>query len=96
MRVAFREILPNLLSVVTVKGSLDMGYAILWSVAINFLGLGVQEPIPDWGRMLGEGRHLLPNAWWVSTFPGLAMFTTVLGFNLLGDGLRDIFDVRII
>ena len=96
IRVAFREILPNLVSVVTVKGSLDMGYAILWGVAINFLGLGVQEPIPDWGRLLGEGRNLLPNAWWVSTFPGLAMLITVLGFNLLGDGLRDIFDVRII
>jgi len=96
MRVAFKEILPNLVSLVTVKGSLDMGYAILWGIALSFLGLGVQEPMPDWGRMLAEGRTLLPQAWWISTFPGLAIFITVLGFNLLGDGLRDIFDVRII
>ena len=96
MRVAFREILPNLIPVIAVKGSLDMGYAILWGVALNFLGLGVQEPIPDWGHMLAEGRVLLPQAWWVSTFPGIAIFLAVLGFNLLGDGLRDIFDVRII
>lgn len=96
MRVAFREILPNLIPVIAVKGSLDMGYAILWGVALNFLGLGVQEPTPDWGHMLAEGRVLLPQAWWVSTFPGIAIFLTVLGFNLLGDGLRDIFDVRII
>jgi peptide/nickel transport system permease protein len=96
MRVAFREILPNLIPVIAVKGSLDMGYAILWGVALNFLGLGVQEPTPDWGHMLAEGRVLLPQAWWVSTFPGIAILLTVLGFNLLGDGLRDIFDVRII
>jgi peptide/nickel transport system permease protein len=96
MRVAFREILPNLIPVIAVKGSLDMGYAILWGVALNFLGLGVQEPTPDWGHMLAEGRILLPQAWWVSTFPGIAILLTVLGFNLLGDGLRDIFDVRII
>jgi peptide/nickel transport system permease protein len=95
-RVAFREILPNLVPVIAVKGSLDMGYAILWGVALNFLGLGVQEPTPDWGHMLAEGRVLLPQAWWVSTFPGIAILLTVLGFNLLGDGLRDIFDVRII
>jgi peptide/nickel transport system permease protein len=96
MRVAFREILPNLVPVLAVKGSLDMGYAILWGVALNFLGLGVQEPTPDWGHMLAEGRYLLPQAWWVSTFPGLAILLAVLGFNLLGDGLRDIFDVRIV
>jgi len=96
MRVAFGEILPNLVPVVTVKGSLDMGYAILWGVALNFLGLGVQEPTADWGRMLAEGRNLLPFDWWLSVFPGLAIFIAVLGFNLLGDGLRDIFDIRII
>jgi len=96
IRVAFKEILANLLPVVTVKGSLDMGYAILWGVALNFLGLGVQEPTPDWGHMLAEGRLLLPEAWWVTVFPGVAMLVTVLGFNLLGDGLRDMFDLRII
>lgn len=96
IRVAFKEILSNLVPVVTVKGSLDMGYAILWGVALNFLGLGVQEPTPDWGHMLAEGRILLPQAWWVAVFPGVAMLVTVLGFNLLGDGLRDMFDLRII
>jgi peptide/nickel transport system permease protein len=96
IRVAFKEILSNLVPVLTVKGSLDMGYAILWGVALNFLGLGVQEPTPDWGHMLAEGRIILPAAWWISVFPGVAMLVTVLGFNLLGDGLRDMFDVRII
>lgn len=96
IRVAFKEILSNLVPVVTVKGSLDMGYAILWGVALNFLGLGVQEPTPDWGHMLAEGRLILPEAWWVTVFPGVAMLLTVLGFNLLGDGLRDMFDLRII
>lgn len=96
IRIAFRELLPNLLPVILVKGSVDMGNAILWGVALNFLGLGVQEPTPDWGHLLAEGRTLLPQAWWISTFPGLAIFVTVLGFNLLGDGLRDALDVRIL
>jgi len=89
-----REVFPNVLPAVVVKGSLDMGYAILWTVALSYLGLGSQPPVADWGAMLAEGHLLLPNDWWLSTFPGLAIFVTVLGFNLLGDGLRDLLDVR--
>lgn len=92
IRIAFREILPNLVSPITVKATLDIGFAILVGVALSFLGLGSQEPTPDWGLMLAIGRQYLPGFWWVSAFPGLAIFFTVLGFNLLGDGLRDMFE----
>jgi len=92
--VIFREILPNMTSSIIVKISLDMGYAILTGAILGFLGLGAQPPTPEWGTMIGIGRMYLPAMWWVSTFPGLAIFITVLGFNLLGDGLRDFFDVE--
>lgn len=94
-RTIFREILPNVLAPVTVKMSLDMGYAILVAAALGFLGLGAQPPTPEWGTMVSQGRDYLPNQWWYSTFPGLAIFLIVLGFNFLGDGLRDMFDVEV-
>ncbi|WP_342809519.1 ABC transporter permease [Natronosalvus hydrolyticus] len=95
IRIMFREILPNVLAPITVKFSLDMGYAILIGAGLGFLGLGAQPPTPEWGTMISEGRVYLPAQWWYSTFPGLAIFIAVLGFNLLGDGLRDVFDVEV-
>jgi len=94
-RVTFREILPNIWSPVIVKLTLDMGFVILVETGLSFLGLGAQPPTPAWGTMIAEGRIYLPGNWWLATFPGLAIFVTVLGFNLLGDGLRDVFDVQI-
>jgi peptide/nickel transport system permease protein len=94
-RVAFREILPNIWSPVIVKLTLDMGFVILVETGLSFLGLGAQPPTPAWGTMIAEGRIYMPGNWWLATFPGLAIFVTVLGFNLLGDGLRDVFDVQI-
>jgi peptide/nickel transport system permease protein len=89
-----RHILPNVVSPVIVKASLDMGFAILVTAGLGYIGVGVQAPTPEWGVMISEGRGLLREAWWISLFPGLAMFITVLGFNLLGDGLRDVFDPK--
>ncbi len=89
-----RHILPNVLSPVIIKASMDMGFAILITAALGYIGVGVQEPTPEWGLMISLGRSLLRQAWWVSVFPGVAMFITVLGFNLLGDGLRDVFDPK--
>lgn len=94
-RTIFRDILPNVLAPITVKMSLDMGYAILVASALGFLGLGAQPPTPEWGTMVSQGRDYLPAQWWYSTFPGLAIFLIVLGFNFLGDGLRDMFDVEV-
>ncbi|PHQ37879.1 D-ala-D-ala transporter subunit [Halorubrum persicum] len=95
VRTIFRDILPNVLAPITVKMSLDMGYAILVASALGFLGLGAQPPTPEWGTMVSQGRDYLPAQWWYSTFPGLAIFLIVLGFNFLGDGLRDMFDVEV-
>ena len=93
--IIFGEILPNMTSPLLVKITLDMGYAILAGAALGFLGLGAQPPTPEWGTLVSLGRIHLPKMWWLSTFSGLAIFTTVLGFNLLGDGLRDFFDVEV-
>lgn len=94
-RLLFREILPNVIAPITVKFSLDMGYAILVGASLGFLGLGAQPPTPEWGTMVAEGRNYMPAQWWFSTFPGFMIFLAVLGFNLLGDGLRDMFDVEV-
>ncbi len=94
-RTAFTEILPNVLSTIIVKTTTDMGFVILTGASLGFLGLGAQPPAPEWGNMVAEGRVYLPNIWWGTIFPGLAILITVLGFNLLGDGLRDLFDVEI-
>ncbi len=89
-----RHILPNVISPVIIKASMDMGFAILVAAGLGYIGVGVQPPRPEWGVMISEGRGLVRQAWWISTFPGLAMFIAVMGFNLLGDGLRDIFDPK--
>ena len=93
-RVLARHILPNCVSPVIVRASLDMGLAILTAAALGFLGLGAQEPIPEWGAMVSNARKTFPTAWWSATFPGLAIFVTVFAFNVLGDGLRDVLDPR--
>jgi len=92
--IMFREILPNMASTMLVKITLDMGYAILMGASLGFLGVGAQPPTPAWGTMVSLGRVHLSRAWWLATFPGLAIFLTVLGFNLFGDGLRDLLDVE--
>lgn len=94
-RVVLEDILPSLVSILTVKSTLDMGYVILLISGMSFLGLGVQAPTADWGMMISTGRVYLPHYWWLSTFPGLFIFLSVLGFSLAGDGLRDLFDVRL-
>ena len=93
-RIIFRHILPNIISAIIVKASMDIGFAILNLAALGFIGAGAQQPVPEWGAMVSYGRRYLPNWWWYSTFPGLGMFLTVFGFNMFGDGLRDVFDPR--
>jgi peptide/nickel transport system permease protein len=91
-RIIFFHILPNCTSPIIVKASMDMGMAILAAAGLGFIGVGAQPPAPEWGAMISIARNYLPNWWWYALFPGLAIFFTVLGFNLLGDGLRDILD----
>ena len=93
--IATRHLLRNVLAIVIVQVSLDVGYAILATSSLSFLGLGAQPPSPEWGAIIAEGRSYIQVAWWWSTFPGLALALTVLGFNLLGDGLRDWIDPRL-
>jgi ABC-type dipeptide/oligopeptide/nickel transport system permease subunit len=93
-RILLRHVAPNVRGVVIILGSLELGFALLNIGALSFLGLGAQPPTPEWGAMLAEGRTLLRDAPWVSTAPGLAITTTVLAVNLLGDSLRDALDPR--
>lgn len=90
-----RHILPNVVAPIIVAATLGMGGAILAAAALSFIGLGSQPPTPEWGRMLSEGRDYLRDAWWISTFPGMAIMLMVLGVNMLGDGLRDVLDPRL-
>lgn len=94
-RVIFRHILPNALSPVLVSATLGVAGAILTESALSFLGIGVQPPTPSWGNMLIAGKQTLGTAWWLSAFPGLAILLTVLGYNLLGEGIRDALDPRL-
>jgi peptide/nickel transport system permease protein len=89
----FRVVLPNVIGPVIVLATLDLGNAILLLAGLSFLGLGAQPPAPEWGQMVSQGTENF-QYWWLSTFPGLAIFTAVLAFNFLGDSLRDIFDPR--
>jgi peptide/nickel transport system permease protein len=93
--IMFRHILPNTLTPVIVQAALDMGSAILEAAALSFLGLGVQPPTPEWGLLVSEGWRYINKAWWISLFAGLAIFVVVLGFNLLGDALRESMDPRL-
>jgi peptide/nickel transport system permease protein len=92
--ILFREILPNCVSALAVKTSLDCGFVILVGASLSFLGLGIQPPTPDLGTMVASGASFLPDYWWESVLPGCAILFVALGFNLLGDGLRDLFDVE--
>jgi len=94
LRILFVHILPNTIGPILVNATLGIGGAILTESALSFLGLGVQPPIPSWGNILTIGKDYIHLAWWLSLFPGLAIFFTVLFFNLLGEGLRDIFDPK--
>jgi peptide/nickel transport system permease protein len=89
------HLLPNVLPLVIVQVSLDVGYVILATSSLSFLGLGAQPPTPEWGAMLTDARAFIRDSWWFATFPGLALATTVFAFNLLGDGLRDWLDPRL-
>lgn len=93
-RVLFRHVLPNIVSPIVVKMSLDMGFAILTVASLGFIGIGVRPPTPEWGTLLSVSRSYMPDFWWTAVFPGLAMFVAIFGFNLLGDGLRDVLDPR--
>lgn len=92
--IILRHILPNTISAILVQATVDLGTVILAMGGLAFLGLGTQPPAPDWGLMVSEGRTYILEQWWISTFPGLAIFVVVLAFNLIGDTLRDIFDPR--
>jgi peptide/nickel transport system permease protein len=94
-RVMFAHILPNAAPPIIVRGTIGMGFTILSAAVLGFLGMGAAPPDPEWGLAVAESRQYLPEAWWFSTFPGLAIFAVVFGFNLLGDGLRDIVDPRL-
>jgi len=93
-RIILRHILPNSITPLIVQMSLDVGGVILTASALSFLGLGPQDPIPDWGLMVSEGQAYFPTAWWAVTFPGIAILLTAFAFNLLGDGLRDLLDPK--
>jgi ABC-type dipeptide/oligopeptide/nickel transport system permease subunit len=93
-RIIGRHVLPNCLPPVIVQSTLQLGAAILTAAGLGFLGLGVKPPTPEWGTMLGEGQTYLFSSWYIATFPGVAIFLSVMAFNLLGDGLRDALDPR--
>lgn len=92
--ILFRHILPGVASPILVKAASDVGYAILFTASLSFIGLGARPPSPEWGRLVVAGRDYLQDYWWYATFPGLAIFIVVLGFNLVGDYLRDWLDPR--
>ncbi|MFV0452257.1 MAG: ABC transporter permease [Propioniciclava sp.] len=94
--ILWRHIIPNALGPILVRGTLGMGYAILTAASLSFIGLGAQTPMAEWGVMIADGRgYIISGDWWMTFFPGLAISTSILGFNLLGDGLRDVLDPRL-
>jgi peptide/nickel transport system permease protein len=94
IRVMFVHLLPNSLTSLLVQATMDMGWVILVAASLSFIGIGASPPTPEWGLMVARGREFMPTYWWYSVFPGLFIFITVMGFNLIGDGLRDILDPR--
>jgi len=95
LRIILVHMLPNAMASVLVAATLGIAGAILTESALSFLGIGVQPPTPSWGNMLTAGKDNIDIAWWLSVFPGLAILVTVLGFNLLGEGIRDSLDPRL-
>ena len=94
-RILFRHIAPNVMATTLVVSSFQLAELIIVESSLSFLGLGVQPPMPSWGSMLSQGREYISTAWWLVTFPGLAIILTVLGANLFGDALRDVLDPRL-
>jgi peptide/nickel transport system permease protein len=94
VRILLRHVMPLCLSSVIIRVTLDMAGIIITAAGLGFLGLGAQPPMPEWGAMVSSGREFLLDQWWVATIPGIAIFVVSLGFNLLGDGLRDILDPK--
>jgi peptide/nickel transport system permease protein len=94
-RLIVRHLLPNLFPILVTQATLDIGYIVLSTAGLSFLGLGAQPPTPEWGAMITAARTYMRESWWFTTFPGLALAITVLGFNLMGDGLRDYLDPRL-
>jgi ABC-type dipeptide/oligopeptide/nickel transport system permease subunit len=94
LKILFKHVIPNAFTPVLVQGTFHVATAIIFEASLSFLGLGVQPPTATWGVMIADGRSYLPEQWWISTFPGIAIFITVLSLNLLGDGLRDELDPR--
>jgi peptide/nickel transport system permease protein len=94
-RLIGRHLLPNLFPILVTQATLDIGYVVLSTAGLSFLGLGAQPPTPEWGAMITAARSYMRESWWFTTFPGLALAITVLGFNLMGDGLRDCLDPRL-
>ncbi len=92
--IVLREMLPNVVAPIVVETTIRIAFSVMLLATLSFLGLGAQPPTPEWGAMAADGRNYLRRAWWVSTFPGLAVMITVLAINLLGDGLRDALDPR--
>jgi dipeptide transport system permease protein len=95
LRLMFLTILPNCVAPLIVQATLSFSNAILDAAALGFLGMGAQPPTPEWGTMLADAREFILRAWWVVTFPGLAILVTVLAINLIGDGLRDALDPKL-
>jgi peptide/nickel transport system permease protein len=93
-RLVLRHILPNSVAPIIIQGTIDVGFAVLATSSLSFIGLGAQPPTPEWGTMITGSRDFFRVAWWYFTFPGIALMLTVVGFNLLGDGLRDYLDPR--
>jgi peptide/nickel transport system permease protein len=93
--ILFREILPNCWPSILTKMTIDVGFVILIASSLSFLGLGVQPPTPDLGSMVADGAKYMPDAWWLTIFPAIAILLIVLGFNLVGDGLREAFDAEV-
>jgi peptide/nickel transport system permease protein len=94
-RIVFLHILPNAISPIIVRATIGLGFTILTAAVLGFLGMGATPPAPDWGLTIAQSRLYLPDAWWYALYPGLAILLTVMGFNLLGDGLRDLVDPRL-
>lgn len=95
-RILFKHLLPNAITPIIVQATMDLGAMMIAEAGLSFLGLGPQPPLPSWGNMLSLGRTYMINAWWLAVFPGIAIFLTVIGFNLLGDTLRDAYDPKLI
>jgi len=95
VRIMIRHILPNCISPIVVQATLDLGEVVLTAATLSFIGFGAQPPVPEWGAMISVGRNFIRDYWWYPTFPGLAILVTVMGFNLLGDAVRDALDPRL-